>query len=116
MYLVTNIKDNSLPVGGAQHAIGFIDKILPAHRDRVRNLKPGERVSVTFCPLASDVGYQVEVYRTKEGSEPHDAEFNESLKMIKQGVEVTGDLGDFPGTDRQRKIIERECAVQEQRA
>lgn len=85
MFILTNTKTNSLPVGGAQHITGFIDKIMPAHRDRVRALKPNERTTVTFCPLDGDAGYPIEVYRTKEGSDNHNAHFQECLNAAQAG-------------------------------
>lgn len=62
--LVTRLSDGTLPVGGVQYPSLFIDKIMPAHRGQVFNLKEKERVKVRFCPFKDDGhGFDVEVYR-----------------------------------------------------
>jgi hypothetical protein len=103
MFLVTNPKDNTLPAGGVQHASGFIDKILPAHRQKVRDLAPNQRVTVTFCPMVSDAGFPVEVFRCPEGR-IHDEAFNEAIKAARAGEDI-GDLLEAC-TERQIKQVQ----------
>lgn len=89
MFILTRVTNkpgltDPIGIGGAQHLNCFIDKIRPNERFKVRDLAPGNRIQVTFCPMASDTGYPVEVYRCPSGNE-HDAYFNDALRGARNG-------------------------------